>query len=42
MNPTLFEVDLKIFFYQPSLIGFMLLIFAFVEYNITNYSIHPP
>lgn len=32
LNPRLFGVDLKMFFYQPSLIGFSLVIMAFGEY----------
>jgi hypothetical protein len=30
-NPSLFGVDLKMFFYQPSLIGLFMMILAFLE-----------
>lgn len=35
LNPSLFGVDLKMFFYQPSLIGLHLILVAFLDYQRT-------
>mmetsp|Transcript_779 Transcript_779/g.719 ORF Transcript_779/g.719 Transcript_779/m.719 type:complete len:245 (+) Transcript_779:65-799(+) len=37
LNPRIWGVDLKMYFYQPSLIGFILGIFAFGEYQYREF-----
>jgi len=39
LNPKLWGVDLKVFFYQPSLIGLQLFLFAFAEYQYDTYGL---
>ncbi|KAL4455847.1 hypothetical protein ABPG74_003257 [Tetrahymena malaccensis] len=39
LNPTLFGVDLKMFFYQPSLLGMHLFVISFAEYQHTRYGL---